>query len=117
MRLQLWRQCAVLLLCVATPVLAQDFRRASPVSAGLDPVRLEWLDAALQSYVDDERIAGSVTLILRDGRIVYSAEKGMRNVEARLPMLQDTVFRIASQSKAIVATGIMMLHERGVLQI
>jgi CubicO group peptidase (beta-lactamase class C family) len=117
MRLQLWRICAVLLLCTSASTFAQDFRRASPVSAGLDPVRLEWLDAALQSYVDDERIAGSVTLILRDGRIVYSAEKGMRNVEARLPMTQDTVFRIASQSKAIIATGIMMLHERGVLQI
>lgn len=118
MRLQLWRVCAVLLLCSCTSTFAQDdFRRASPVSAGLDPVRLEWLDASLQSYVDDERIAGSVTLILRDGRIVYSAEKGLRNVEAGLPMTQDTVFRIASQSKAIISTGIMMLHERGALQI
>jgi CubicO group peptidase (beta-lactamase class C family) len=116
MKLHLWRICAVLLLCSA-PTFAQDFRRASPVSAGLDPVRLERLDAALQSYVDDERIAGSVTLILRDGRIVYSAEKGMRNIEAGLPMTQDTVFRIASQTKAIVATGIMMLQERGALQI
>ncbi len=117
MKLPLWRLCALLLLCSGATAFAQDFRRASPVNAGLDPVRLEWLDAALQGYVDEERIAGSVTLVLRDGRIVYSAEKGMRNVEAGLPMTRDTVFRIASQTKAIVATGIMMLHERGALQI
>src|SRR5690606_19058890 len=70
-----------------------------------------------QSYIDEDRIAGSVTLIMRDGRIVYSSAKGLRNIEQRLPMTDNTLFRIASQTKAIVSTGIMMLHERGALQI
>lgn len=109
--------CALLLLLAGASALAQDLRRSSPASLGFDEVRLERLDAALQSYVDSERIAGSVTLVMRDGRIAYLAAKGMRNVEERLPMQEDTIFRIASQTKAIVSTGVMMLHERGALQI
>jgi CubicO group peptidase (beta-lactamase class C family) len=117
MRTLVWRLCALLLICGGTSALAQDLRRSSPASQGLDEVRLERLDAALQSYVDDGRIAGSVTLVLRDGRVVYSAAKGMRNIAARQPMTEDTIFRIASQTKAIISTGIMILHERGDLQI
>lgn len=110
------RFCALLLIC-GSSVFAQDFPAGNPARLGMDAERLGRLDAALQSYVDEERIAGSVTLVLRKGRIVYSAAKGMRNVEAGLPMTEDTIFRIASQTKAIVSTGIMMLHERGALQI
>ncbi|MEY4641722.1 MAG: hypothetical protein RLZZ227_1716 [Pseudomonadota bacterium] len=111
------RLCVLLLVCGSTLALAQDFRSGSPPSLGIDAERLQRLDSALQSYVDEHQIAGSVTLILRDGRIVYSAAKGMRNVETGQPMTEDTIFRIASQTKAIVSTGIMMLHERGALQI
>jgi CubicO group peptidase (beta-lactamase class C family) len=111
------RLCILLLACSTTLALAQDFRAGSPASLGIDAERLQGLDAALQSYVDQQLIAGSVTLILRDGRVVYSAAKGMRNVENALPMTEDTIFRIASQTKAIVSTGIMLLHERGALQI
>lgn len=117
MKLLAWRLCALLLIGSCPAVLAQDLRRSAPANQGLDEVRLERLDAVLQSYVDEDRIAGSVTVIMRDGRIVYSSAKGMRNIAARLPMTDNTLFRIASQTKAIVSTGIMILHERGELQI
>lgn len=96
---------------------AQELRPIEPERADFDPARLERLDANLQRYIDEARIAGSVTLVLRDGRIVYSAAKGLRNRNAKLPMTEDTLFRIASQTKVIVSTGIMLLHERGALQI
>jgi len=41
----------------------------------------------------------------------------MRDIAAGAPMREDTIFRIASQTKAIVSTGIMILHERGDLDI
>lgn len=77
--------------------------------------RLERLDATLKGYVEEEQLAGQVVLVLRDGRIVYSAANGQRS-EGQ-PMRMDTIFRIASQTKAIVSVGIMMLHEQGKLDI
>lgn len=108
---------ATLFLTLACSALAQDFPRASPQRLGFDPDRLERLDAVLQSYVDREQVAGSVALVLRNGRVAYAAAKGMSDVEAGRPMQPDSIFRIASQTKAIVSTGIMILHERGQLNI
>ena len=96
----------LLLLCSGS-LLAADFDRARPERLGMSSERLERLDSALKSYVEDERLAGQVVVVLRNGRIAYSAANGMRNVEKQLPMTEDTVFRIASQTKAIVSTGIM----------
>jgi CubicO group peptidase (beta-lactamase class C family) len=111
-----WLLAAVLALA-AVASSAQQLPRSAPERVGMDSDRLERLDQVLQQYVDGAQIAGSVTLVLRNGRIVYSAAKGLRNVDAALPMTEDSIFRIASQTKAIVSTGIMMLHERGALQI
>ena len=97
--------------------LAQDFPRTSPGRLGFDEERIERLDQILDSYVDEQRIAGSVTLVLRDGRLAYSSARGMRDLEAGTEMTEDSIFRIASQTKAIVSTAIMMLQERGQLLI
>lgn len=101
----------------AATLQAQDFVRTRPDRLGFDRDRLAGLDTVLQSYVDNRQVAGSVTLVLRDGRIAYSSAKGMQDIEAGIAMREDSIFRIASQTKAIVSTGIMILHERGVLNI
>lgn len=97
--------------------LAADFDRARPERVGMSSERLERLDAVLKSYVENEQIAGQVVMVLRNGRIVYQAANGMQDIEAGIPMSEDTMFRIASQTKAIVSTAIMILHERGALDI
>ena len=98
-------------------LLAADFARGKPERLGMSSQRLDRLGAVLKSYVDNDQVAGQVVLVLRYGHIVFSAANGMRNVDAGLPMTEDTIFRIASQTKAIVSTGIMILHERGQLDI
>ena len=105
------------LVFVTTSLSAQDFARTRPDRLGFDRDRLEQLDDVLQSYIDNRQVAGSVALVLKDGRIAYSSAKGMQNIAGNVPMREDSVFRIASQTKAIVATGIMILHERGDLLI
>lgn len=107
----------ILSIFSAASIQAQDFREARPARLGLDAERLQNLDAILQSYIDDEQVAGNVTLILRNGRIAYSSAKGMQDREAGIPMEKDSIFRIASQTKAIVSVGIMILQERGDLLI
>ena len=69
----------------------------------------------LQQYVDENRIAGAVALVLQDGRPVYERAVGWRDKEAGARMTADTIFRIASQTKAITSTAVLMLVEEGKL--
>jgi len=96
---------------------AQTFERAAPETVGLSSERLARLDAALAAYVDDEQYAGSVTLVLRDGQIAFFEAYGDRDRESQSPMQTDTIFRIASQSKAVISTAAMILQEDGKLLI
>jgi CubicO group peptidase (beta-lactamase class C family) len=104
-------------LTFAAAGLAAEFEVIPPEQAGLSSERLAYLDRSLASYVDEGYLAGQVTLVLRDGQVVYSSAKGWRDKEAGEAMTMDTIFRIASQTKAIVSAGIMILHERGALNI
>jgi CubicO group peptidase (beta-lactamase class C family) len=107
----------VAFLVAAITASAQTFDRASPETLGLSSDRLSRLDAALAAYVDDEQYAGSVTLVLRDGQTAFFEAYGDRDRETQSPMTTDTIFRIASQSKAIVSTAAMILQEEGKLLI
>ena len=99
----------------AAAASAQSLRPGSPDSVGLSAERLERLSDALEAYVDDGQVAGSVTLVARRGRIAYFEAFGNRDREANAPMQTDAIFRIASQSKAIVSVAAMTLVEEGKL--
>ncbi len=92
---------------------AEVLEPADPASLGFSEERLERLTAALEAYVDDGSLAGSVTLVARRGRIAYFEAIGDSDIESGAPMKKDTIFRIASQSKAIVSTAAMILQEEG----
>lgn len=84
---------------------------------GFDPSRLARIDDALQSYVDKNEMAGAVALVLRDGRPVYEKAVGWADKEAGRRMTTDAIFRIASQSKAITSTAVLMLVEEGKINL
>ncbi len=95
-------------------VSAQPARARRPATAtGFSAERLARIDRALQARVDDGSIAGAVGLVLRDGAVVYERAVGWSDKEAGRQMTPDAIFRIASQSKAITSTAIMMLVEEG----
>ncbi len=85
---------------------------AAPVGAARAE-RVRRIDSFLESYVTENRVAGVVALVLREGRTVYSKALGWRDKEAAAPVRTDTIFRIASQSKALTSASIMMLVEEG----
>jgi len=103
-------------LLYSVPATA-DFSTIQPEQVGMSSERLQRLDNVLKSYIDNDQLAGQVALVLRRGNIVFSAVNGMQDIEAGIPMREDTIFRIASQTKAITSVAIMMLHERGELDI
>jgi CubicO group peptidase (beta-lactamase class C family) len=61
------------------------------VDAGLDPERLRRIDAHFARYVDDGRLPGWLITVSRHGRPVYVARYGSRDLEAGLPVTDDTV--------------------------
>lgn len=77
--------------------------------------RLARLDEVLQNYVDQRQIAGAVLRIQQDGHDVYFKAFGWRDKEAGDPMREDTIFRLASQTKALTSVAAMMLMEEGKL--
>ena len=81
------------------------------------PDRTARTDRLLQTYVDEGRIAGAVVLVLRDGKPVYEKAFGWADKEAGRKMTTDTIFRIASQTKAITSAAIMSLVEEGKVAI
>jgi CubicO group peptidase (beta-lactamase class C family) len=91
--------------------------RPAARTAGFSAERLGRLDAALQKYVDDARVAGAVALVLRDGRPVYQKAVGWSDRDGGRRMELDTIFRIASQTKALTSVAILQLAEEGRLTI
>jgi CubicO group peptidase (beta-lactamase class C family) len=79
----------------------------------LSKERLARIDALLDGYVKGNRIPGAVALILQDGKPVYEHPFGWADKESGRRMSADTIFRIASQTKAITSAAILMLVEEG----
>jgi len=74
--------------------------------------RRSQIDAALQKVVHDGELAGAATLVWRDGEAQTSCV-GWRDVEAKLPVERDTIFRIASMTKPVTSVAALMLVEEG----
>jgi CubicO group peptidase (beta-lactamase class C family) len=92
-------------------------RTAAAPRTALASDRVARIDRALQRYVDENRIAGAVALVLRDGQPVYERAVGWSDKEAGRRMTTDTIFRIASQTKAITSTAVLSLVEEGKLTL
>jgi CubicO group peptidase (beta-lactamase class C family) len=88
-----------------------------PENNGMSSERLSNINAVFSDYVTDGKLPGAVVLAARNGKIVYHQAIGMSDMEQKTPMQTDNIFRIASQTKAIVSVGIMMLQEDGKLLI
>ena len=104
------------LLCaslVSSLLQAQSLPRSSPERVGLSSERLERLPAAMQRYIDANQLAGTVTLVARDGKVAHLESQGWRDKESDTPMTNDTLFFIMSMTKPIVSTALMMLYEEG----
>lgn len=85
----------------------------SPESAGMSTERLARIDAMCEKAVLEADIPGVVAFVARNGKIVYWRAFGMADNQSGRSLKRDDIFRIASQSKAITSTAVMMLWEEG----
>ena len=83
------------------------------IQVGLSKEKLERVDALFQDHVARKQIAGAVALVVRHGKVAYQNAVGMQDVEAGIAMSPETIFRIASMTKPITSTAVMILAEQG----
>jgi len=88
-----------------------------PEDVGISSQRLERVHAQMTADVEKHRIPGAVLLIARRGRIARLDVLGFQERKSQTPMKSDSIFRIASMSKPITSTAVMMLAEEGKLDI
>jgi CubicO group peptidase (beta-lactamase class C family) len=88
-----------------------------PDPVGVSASRLERIQTVMQSFVDQGKLPGTVTMIARRGQVVHAECFGLRDIEAKKPMLLDTLFPIFSMTKPITAVAMMILYEEGRFQL
>jgi len=87
--------------------------KGSASSVGMSDERLARIDSMCKQSVEEAQIPGVVALVVRNGTIVYHKAFGMADNESGKILKRDDIFRIASQTKAITSTAVMMLWEEG----
>ena len=105
---------AFLFVALAANALASSLPQRAH---GLNPEKLGEVRRRMQAFVDDKSIAGAVTLIARNGQIAAVDAVGQADIANAKPMKPDTMFWIASMTKPITATAIMILRDEGKLSI
>ena len=86
---------------------------AAPETVGVSSARLSRIDQVCTDAIQNGDVPGVVALMIRNGKIIHWKAYGMADNRAGKVLKRDDIFRIASQSKAITATAVMMLWEEG----
>ena len=117
------RQLAVALLFACSTFTAISLAAststssARPEDEGLSTPRLKRVAELVQRHIDAGSFSGAVTLVARNGHIVYHEAAGTMDVEAKKPMTKDAIFRIMSMTKPIVGVATMMMIEEGKIHL
>jgi CubicO group peptidase (beta-lactamase class C family) len=104
---------AILISLISISAFSQTLTIGKPEDVGMSTSRLSKIDKLIEEHVANKWIPGAVVLIARNGKIIYHKAYGYSDVENKTAQKKDNIFRIASQSKAITSTAVMMLYEDG----
>lgn len=105
------------LLVSAQAPAVPGFEGANPDSLGLSSEKLQEVTAALQSHIDAGDIPGVVAAVIKDGKLVYAEALGFKHIGEQRPMSFDALFRTYSMTRPITSTAILILYDRGLLDI
>ena len=107
----------ILVVLVCNILNGQSLNSVISEKNGFDYERLSRLSNKLDEFSKKGILPGSVVLISKNDKIIYHEAFGFSDIDNQIPMKTNSIFRIASQTKFITATAIMMLQERGELVI
>lgn len=84
-----------------------------PEDLGLSAERLQRIHQMIQRHIDAGDITGAVTLVARHGKVAWVDAQGVQDLDTKAPMKRDSMFRMASMTKPIIGTAMMMMLEEG----
>jgi CubicO group peptidase (beta-lactamase class C family) len=99
------------------PVFLLTLQAFSVPLFALDTSRLEAIGPAMQEAVRAKQAAGIVTLVLQDGKVIHHGAAGMADAQKGRPMDENALFWIASMTKSVNATALMLLVDEGKLAL
>ncbi len=108
---------AIIMLQIQFATAQKIMPLTTPEAAGFSSEKLKRLDNEMNDWVKKEWMHGSVALIIRNGKLAYYKAAGYNDLDTKLVMQKENIFRIASQTKAITSVAIMMLFEEGKFQL
>ena len=114
---------AIILSCVLAQAQTKSNQSSLPLvygkasEVGISEERLARIDSMCIQAIAEGDLPGVVALVARNGKIVYNKAFGTADAKSKRPLQNDDIFRLASQSKAITATAVMMLWEEGRFQL
>ena len=85
--------------------------------AGMSEERLQKIGPSLSKYVTQGRLPGLITAVARKGKIVHFETQGFADVENKIPLKEDSLFRIYSMSKPVTGVALMILLEEGKIRL
>jgi CubicO group peptidase (beta-lactamase class C family) len=106
-----------LLLCFSFPAFGGELPRVKPEEVGLSAATMAGLKPALQNLVDEGKIPGGIAMTIRHGKVADVTMFGWRDLQAKAPMTEDTIFAIVSMTKPITCVAVMKLVEQGKIGI
>ena len=104
-------------LCDAGKIAGSELSVTDPGVVGMSREKLQMVGNAVRGFIRDKRIAGASVMISRKGKIVYAGNFGLRDIENKKPMTEDTIFRVYSMTKAVTSVAAMILVESGQLRL
>ncbi len=98
-------------------VKQEKFQFAQPEEVGMSSDSLAKIDQMVMEFVSAKKYPGAVTLIAKNGKIIYESEVGWSDSTRTEPYRKDHLFRLASMTKPIVSVAAMQLVEAGKLKL
>jgi len=105
------------IIFAAIPCTAQTIKTVSTQNASVDYKKLANIDTLINGYVNRDWVKGVATIIVKDGQVIQYKGYGYADATTKKPMQSNSIFRIASQTKAIVSAGILILYDEGKISL
>jgi CubicO group peptidase (beta-lactamase class C family) len=93
------------------------FLLLAPMLASCASHRFSGVSAAMQHSVENRAISGAVTVVITKNKVLHCEATGLADIGRNVPMSPDSLFWIASMTKPVTATAVLMLQDEGKLKV